>query len=429
MTTPLNVLHIIADQHQAEVLGCAGHAQALTPNLDRLAGDGVRFAHAYTQNPICTPSRTSIFSGQYCHNHGYYGLSGPRPAALPSFLSHFKAHGYRTAAIGCVHTPNDPRNWLETHVDCFLDYSESVDSQVWQTPFYQELRDRSVMEQEDNYRFFLHPELSMEGQPSLLPYHDSQEAWASRETIRFIEASDSQPFCLQVAFQRPHQPFTPAREFWELYPDDLALPPTLGQPPTGRPPHFQQSWQWFHDGTGALEPRTFTAMARRLWRGYLGCIAQVDAAVGELLAFLEQSGRAHNTIVIYHADHGGYSGTHGIRGKGAGHLLGSGMQSALAVARAGNDARRARLRPTGGEYRPCADAGVALRPAADGNGGRTRSLAPAARGAPPVARGGGDGKPLEQGAPLAALALCALPTGNVRWPGYRRALRFMRRPR
>ncbi len=138
MSKPLNVLHVIADQHQADVLGCAGHAQVITPNIDRLAGEGVRFTRAYTQNPICTPSRMSIFSGQYCHNHGYYGLSGPRPAALPSFLSHFKAHGYGTAAIGCVHTPNDPRNWLETHVDRFLDYSESVDGRMWQSPFYDE---------------------------------------------------------------------------------------------------------------------------------------------------------------------------------------------------------------------------------------------------------------------------------------------------
>ncbi len=174
------------------------------------------------------------------------------------------------------------------------------------------------MEEEDNYRFFQLPEFGMEGVPSLLPYHDSQEAWAAREALRFIREREGRPFCVQVAFQRPHQPFTPAREFWELYPDDLALPPTLEQSPAGRPPHFQQMWQWFHDSTGALEPRTFTAMARRLWHGYLGCVSQVDHAFGELLTFLEQAGLADNTIVIYHADHGGYSGVHGIGEKAPG---------------------------------------------------------------------------------------------------------------
>lgn len=318
MNKPFNVVHLIADQHQADLLGCAGHGQALTPHLDHLAAGGVRFSRAYTQNPICTPSRVSILSGQYCHNHGYYGLSGPRPDALPSYLSHFKTNGYRTAAIGCVHTPNDPRNWLETHVDSFLDYSESVDGQFWKTPFYEDLRARGVMEQEDSYRFFQVPEMAMEGIPSLLPYRDSQEAWAVREAVRFINESGGLPFCVQVAFQRPHQPFTPATEFWDLFPDDMALPPTLNQDPAGRPPHFQQAWAAFHASAGVLEPRTFEAMARRLWHGYLGCIAQVDHAAGELLGFLDQAGMADRTIVIYHADHGGYSGTHGIQEKAPG---------------------------------------------------------------------------------------------------------------
>jgi choline-sulfatase/uncharacterized sulfatase len=317
MKTAVNVLHVIADQHQAKILGAAGDRQVKTPNLDRFALQGVRFTDAYTQSPICTPSRTSILSGQYPHNHGYYGLSGPRPMALPSFLSHFKAHNYRTAAIGCVHTPSVPRNWLETHVDGFLDYSESVDGKPWKTPFYDELRARGVMEKEDNYYFFHKPELSMEGMPSQLPYRDSQEAWSVRQAIRLME-DRSKPFCLQVAFQRPHQPFTPAQEFWDMYPADLELPGTLNQSPSGRPPHFQHAWRQFHASTGALEPRTFDAMAKRLWRGYLACITQVDYAMGELLAFLDRTGLAQNTIVIYHADHGGYSGSHGIHEKAPG---------------------------------------------------------------------------------------------------------------
>lgn len=174
------------------------------------------------------------------------------------------------------------------------------------------------MELEDNRFFFVHPESACEGMPSQLLYHDSQEAWAVRETIRFIKECGAQPFCLQVAFQRPHQPFTPAREFWDMYANDLALPATLNQSASGRPPHFQQAWQWFHGSKDTLEPQVFEEMARRLWHGYLGCISQVDYAVGELLAMLEESGLAENTIVIYHADHGGYSGVHGIQEKAPG---------------------------------------------------------------------------------------------------------------
>ena len=119
---PWNVLYVISDQHQAACMGAEGHPQAITPNMDSLARRGVRFASAYTQNPICTPSRTSILSGQYVHNHGYYGLCGPPPPVdLPSVLQQFRRYGYRTAVVGKVHTPDEPTNWLAGHCDRIAD--------------------------------------------------------------------------------------------------------------------------------------------------------------------------------------------------------------------------------------------------------------------------------------------------------------------
>lgn len=81
MSNRPNVLFILSDQHNAKCLSYTGLTDALTPNLDQLASQGVRFDNAITQNPIRTPSRGSFLSGQYCHNHGYYGLSGPQGAA------------------------------------------------------------------------------------------------------------------------------------------------------------------------------------------------------------------------------------------------------------------------------------------------------------------------------------------------------------
>jgi arylsulfatase A-like enzyme len=75
----LNILHIVADQHHARMLGCVD-PRVITPNTDRLATEGVRLTNHYTQNPICTPSRVCFHSGQYCHNHGYYSLNGPAPS-------------------------------------------------------------------------------------------------------------------------------------------------------------------------------------------------------------------------------------------------------------------------------------------------------------------------------------------------------------
>ncbi|RKY64075.1 MAG: hypothetical protein DRP99_02825 [Candidatus Latescibacterota bacterium] len=116
-----NVLFIISDQHNAKVLGHKGHPDVKTPNLDRLAAEGVRFENAITQSPIGTPSRVSFLSGQYPHNHGYYGLSGPRPRGLPTVLGHFRRAGYRTAAVGKIHCPE---YWVEDDSDLYLETCE-----------------------------------------------------------------------------------------------------------------------------------------------------------------------------------------------------------------------------------------------------------------------------------------------------------------
>ncbi|HIM11622.1 TPA: hypothetical protein EYM26_12575, partial [Candidatus Poribacteria bacterium] len=103
MSSKPNILFIISDQHNAKILGHKGHSNVKTPHLDQLATKGVRFENAITQNPICTPSRVSFLSGQYCHNHGYYGLSGPNPNGLPNLFSHFRQYGYMTSAVGKIH--------------------------------------------------------------------------------------------------------------------------------------------------------------------------------------------------------------------------------------------------------------------------------------------------------------------------------------
>ena len=104
-----NVLFVLSDQHNAKVLGHKGHPDVLTPNLDRMAAQGVRFENAIAQNPICTPSRVSYLTGQYPHNHGYYALGGPQPERLPNLIGHFCRHGYRTAAIGTLPGPASSR--------------------------------------------------------------------------------------------------------------------------------------------------------------------------------------------------------------------------------------------------------------------------------------------------------------------------------
>jgi arylsulfatase len=321
---PMSVLYVIADQHQAACLGVEGHPQAITPNIDRLASQGVRFSSCYTQNPICTPSRVSILSSQYCHNHGYYGLNGPPPPIdLPSVFQHFRRHGYRTAAFGKVHTPDSPTNWLGGQCDLIDDcysYIDDFDSNGGLSPQYAAyLRKLGLFEKEDSVRLKEFPgDGQHEGRPSNLPYRHTVEGWTVSETIRFLDAADDRPFCVQASLPRPHECYTPDRRFWEMYAEDLALPPTIHNSPAQRPPNFQAKVQWLKNYQWLIEPKTFDAGCRRVWRAYLACITQVDYALGELLSYLQRTGKDQNTMVLYGSDHGAYSGTFGIPEKAPG---------------------------------------------------------------------------------------------------------------
>ncbi len=318
---PMNVLYVIADQHQAACMGVEGHAQAITPNLDALARRGVRFTHCYTQNPICTPSRVSILSGQYPHNHGYYGLCGPPPPVdLPSVFQHFRRNGYRTAVIGKVHTPDEPTNWLAGHCDRIGDVCSYHGENGGESKEYGAYLDAlGLRDKDDSGRLPEFPgNQQHEGRPSNLPYRHSLEGWTVTETIRFIEESGKRPFFVQCSLPRPHECYTPDRKFWDMYPDDLALPPTIHNSAAHRPPHFQAMVEWLKNYEWLIEPKTFDAGCRRVWRGYLGCVTQVDYALGELLSYLQKTGKDSNTIIVYGSDHGAYSGTFGVPEKAPG---------------------------------------------------------------------------------------------------------------
>jgi len=187
-----NILLVLADQHNAGLLGCAGHRQALTPNLDRFAAGGVRFSNAYAQNTICTPSRVCILSGQYCHNHGIYGLSGPAQPGLDNLMRHARRHGYFTAAFGKLHLPNSPRNWIADDLDHFGDTYETPDGLIGDSEYFRYLENLGLREQEDSWHNpwnYGPGTISSDARPSELPYEHTQEVWCARQAMACMESA------------------------------------------------------------------------------------------------------------------------------------------------------------------------------------------------------------------------------------------------
>ncbi len=219
--------------------------------------------------------------------------------------------------------PNSPRNWIADDVDTFGDSYESPDGEIGKSDYLDELTSLGLRDLEDSWRNYNSPygsSLPNDACPSKLPYEHTMERWAERKATEFIAEDTSKPFCIQIALQRPHHPLIPQQEFWDMYPEDLPLPPTIDQEPTGRPPHFQEMWKRFREmeWEQAQPGDTFHDSARRAWRGTLACVTQMDDVVGRLLAFLRERGLEDDTIVIYGSDHGAYHGMHGIQEKAPG---------------------------------------------------------------------------------------------------------------
>ena len=322
MSTRPNILLLFSDQHHAKVLGHKGHPNVLTPHIDQLANEGVRFDNAITQNPICTPSRTCWLSGQYCHNHGYYGLSGPNPGGLPTLFGHLGKHGYRTGAVGKIHCPE---YWVEDDVDFFVETTGSSISGR-SNSYAEYLEKRSLTDLEDHgamQEFGSKGRQTCDARPSKVSYEDGQEGYLARASIDFMKkcSEEGKPFFLQANFPKPHQCYTPAQQFWDLYKEDeLVLPPNADHNLEGKAPHFRSTVldRWRNNSWQLFEPKTFEAGRLRKLHGYLGNVSHVDYAVGELIRFLDEAGIADNTIVIYSSDHGDYAAEFGIMEKAPG---------------------------------------------------------------------------------------------------------------
>jgi choline-sulfatase/uncharacterized sulfatase len=286
-----NILFLFSDQHNARCLSSAGHPDVKTPNLDGLASRGVRFTNAYANNPICTPSRISFLASLYPSTHGYYGLYGPEPQQrMTSLFEWFADHGYRTGALGKLHTP---RYWIERN--CQFVYDEFIEH-----PKY--LDAVGLYEQNDNRAF----SGNRDGETSDMPYEHACEAVLAKQTMRFIdnlgEPKDrgpaEAPWCGWVSFSRPHQPWTPSEPFASMIqPEAVTLPPTSAD-----------EKQRTRDQRGNLPEERL----RKLTAAYLALVAQVDYAIGQILEGLQQRGQLENTIIVYASDHGDYAGEHGL---------------------------------------------------------------------------------------------------------------------
>lgn len=298
-----NILFIMSDDHASAAIGAyqSWLSKAVrTPNLDRLAKQGIRFTNSLVTNSICTPSRAAILTGQYSHKNGVYTLADAMDPKRVHIAHLLRALGYQTALIGKWHLGADPAGF---------DYWNILPGQgVYINPVLREIG----MKKKDSRKF--------QGGYSTDVITDLSLDWLKKR-------DPQKPFMLCCQFKAPHRPWDPAPRFENLFKDvTIPEPETLLDDYQGRSQstanaRLRIGQDMVQRDLGVPIPKDLDRDALRKWayqiymKRYLSCVAAVDENVGRLLAFLDQSGLAEDTIVIYTSDQGFFLGEHGFYDK------------------------------------------------------------------------------------------------------------------
>ena len=324
---PLNVLFVTADQWRGDSLSCAGHPCVRTPNLDRLAATGVRFARHFAQAAPCGPSRASLYTGMYLMNHRSATNGTPLDARHTNVALEARKLGYRPALFGYTDTSVDPRTVPPgderlRHYEGVLPGFDPVchlpegDPQAWLTYLGEQ-----GYELGDDWRAFVdHPVDAYTGTDEWGPHRaptkyaaqHSQTAFLTNRLIEFVDgvrARDTdEPWFAHVSFLRPHPPFYAPEPYNTMF-DPMSVPM-----PVRAPSRDDEGRQ--HPLVAALVNHPFLTSPdderhlRQLRATYYGMQAEVDDQIGRILDHLDATGEATRTIVVMTSDHGEMLGDH-----------------------------------------------------------------------------------------------------------------------
>lgn len=298
-----NVLMICVDQWPGRLLHCAGHPAVMTPTLDQLAADGIRFARCYSTCPVCIPARRSLMTGLSPASHGdrVYSDRMPMPD-VPTLAQTFRNAGYQTFAVGKLHVyPQRNRIGFD---DVLLqeegryEFGVVDDYQIW-------LGEQGYTGEEFGHMMGNN---SYYTRPWHLPEHTHPTAWATRQMIRQIQRRDpTRPAFFYISYQFPHPPLVPPQAYLDMYaPEDIDAPLSGGD--------------WADDGEilrflrEQADPYTEKdiRLARRAF--YAQCTF-IDHQIRGLIGTLREHSLLEDTVIVFVGDHGDMLFDHGIVGK------------------------------------------------------------------------------------------------------------------
>jgi arylsulfatase A-like enzyme len=332
-----NILIFCTDEQRADHLGCMGHPVLKTPNIDRIAADGVLFRNCYSSSPVCMPARATMMTGLTNRASGVRTQGVSLPEDVPTLPGMLADAGYRTHAVGKLHL----KPWGGRTIAEDEDTTQNPERRIywrwpgrWEGGCYTEFPDNyygfqtlDVVNGHVNYVYGDYVTWLEEQHPGAYEgyaYNHSDpkplaidpalhyNTWIADRSIRFIERANEGdgPFFLWCSFPDPHEPFAAVRKWSDRYADaDIGLPAiTTELSPASR----SETMKSIGLGTEVQDPEWTRACIRQTY----GMVSHVDEQVGRILDCLEEQGIADSTIVVYISDHGDQLGEHGLFYKG-----------------------------------------------------------------------------------------------------------------
>ena len=303
MTQPANLIFFFADNHNASVMGCAGHPCVQTPSMDRIAGSGVRFANAYGASPLCCPSRAAMASGRWPHQTGFWDNAIVYDGRPASWMRRIRDQGHPCVAVGKLHfrSTEDDNGFSEERLPMhILDGRGGVHMLL--RGFEREPKATGQWE--------LYVEDSGIGTAHYQDF-DQKITESAIEWLRNEGAEREEPWVLFVSYPSPHPSFRIPKRLWDRYPlDAVPLPPQFR--PGERPAH--PALEHLRGIMDTHEMSDETAI-RRVVAGYCGLVNHVDEQIGTVMGVADELGLLDRTRIMYSSDHGDLHGAHGIFGK------------------------------------------------------------------------------------------------------------------
>lgn len=300
-----NILWLFSDDHAFQAIGAYGgrlQSSNLTPNLDSIAREGMRFDKCYVGNSICAPSRATLLTGKHSHLNGKIDNLGPFNHDQQQFQKILRQNGYQTAMIGKIHLHGKMQGF---------DYWEVLPGQGrYENPIF----------------------ISESGKKT---YEGHSTDVITDRALQWLKTGrdETKPFMAMVHYKAPHRNWIPAERFRKKFetmsfpePDTLfddykgrgtaARKQDLSIAKTMTMGHDFKVDRWAYRKkelleSGLIGKELVRAKYQAYMRDYLACIAGVDENVGRLLDYLKESGLDKNTVVMYSADQGFYLGEHG----------------------------------------------------------------------------------------------------------------------